>query len=115
MARATILFPIFLLITPYLISKLGAAGYGLWALTGIIASYREFVNFGLTIALVRFVAKEKATENYRAINEYLITGTSSPLKHHHWSMVLEKSSVLLSFSRRHQQQKAGDSGLSLRS
>ena len=73
MARATILFPIFLLITPYLISKLGAAGYGLWALTGIIASYREFVNFGLTIALVRFVAKEKATENYRAINEYLAT------------------------------------------
>ncbi len=72
--RVFIVTPIFFILIPYTISKVGTEGYGLWALTGIIASYQSFVNLGLTHALVRFIAKAKAQDDVDSISEYL--GTS---------------------------------------
>lgn len=53
-------------------AKVGTEGYGIWALTGVIASYQVFVDFGLTTAIIRFVAKEAANKDFGAISEYVV-------------------------------------------
>jgi len=71
--QVVVVTPIFFILVPYTISKIGTEGYGIWALVGIISSYQSFVNFGLTTALIRFVAKAEAVKDYDAISEYLAT------------------------------------------
>lgn len=71
--RVVVLIPLFFVLIPYTISKIGLEGYGLWALTGTITSYEFFVDFGLTTALIRFVAREIARNDSRAISEYAAT------------------------------------------
>lgn len=71
--RVIVVTPIFFILVPYTISKIGTEGYGIWALIGVIGTYQSFVNFGLTTALIRFVAKAEAVKDYDAISEYLAT------------------------------------------
>lgn len=71
--RVIVVIPIFFILVPYTISKIGIEKYGIWALVGIIGSYQSFVNFGLTTALIRFVSKAEAVKDYDAISEYLAT------------------------------------------
>ena len=71
--RVVVVTPIFFILVPYTISKIGTEGYGIWALIGIIGSYQSFVNFGFTTGLIRFVAKSEVVKNYDAISEYLAT------------------------------------------
>lgn len=73
-ARVVLVTPIFFILIPYIISKIGTEGYGVWALTGIIASYQSFVNLGLTSALIRYVAIANVNQDKSALSEYL--GTS---------------------------------------
>jgi O-antigen/teichoic acid export membrane protein len=72
-ARVIIVTPVFFILVPYIISKIGTEGYGLWALTGVIGSYQAFVNFGLTESMVRFVARAEVQKEYGAIGEYVST------------------------------------------
>ncbi|MBI2418361.1 MAG: oligosaccharide flippase family protein [Ignavibacteriales bacterium] len=72
--RALIVVPIYFLITPYTIHKIGAAGYGLWALICVIGSYQMFVDLGISTALIRYVAIARATQKLKSINEYLAVG-----------------------------------------
>ncbi len=69
--RGGIVVPVYFFITPFTIAKIGVAGYGLWSLTGTLASYQTFVNMGLTSAIVRYVARERAREDVHAVSEYL--------------------------------------------
>ena len=71
--RGVIVTPIYFILVPYIISKIGTEKYGIWALIGTIGSYQTFVNFGLTTSLVRFTAKAKALKDYNAVSEYLAT------------------------------------------
>ena len=71
--QVVIVIPIFFILVPYTISKIGTEGYGIWALVGIIGSYQSFVDFGLTTGLIRFVAKAEAVKDYDGISEYLST------------------------------------------
>ncbi len=71
--RVIVVTPIFFILVPYTISKIGTEGYGIWALIGVIGSYQTFVDFGLTTSLIRFVAKAEAVKDYDAISEYLAT------------------------------------------
>lgn len=73
-ARVVLVTPIFFILIPYIISRIGTERYGVWALTGIIASYQSFVNMGLTAALIRYVAIANVKQDKRALSEYL--GTS---------------------------------------
>ncbi|HBG87684.1 MAG TPA: hypothetical protein DDW62_09055, partial [Marinilabiliaceae bacterium] len=72
--RVILVTPIFFILIPYTISKIGTEGYGVWALTGIISSYQSFVNMGLTGALIRYVAISNVNQDKSALSEYL--GTS---------------------------------------
>lgn len=72
--RVVLVTPIFFILIPYTINKIGTEGYGVWALTGIIASYQSFVNMGLTSALIRYVAIANVNQDKSALSEYL--GTS---------------------------------------
>ena len=71
--RVVVVTPIFFIIVPYTISKIGTEGYGIWALVGVINIYQPFIGFGLGTSLIRFVAKAKASKDYNAISEYLAT------------------------------------------
>ena len=50
-------------LSPYLIVKLGADGYGVWAITFALVEYCWFFDFGFRSATVKFVA------HYSAIND----------------------------------------------
>jgi len=71
--QAIIVTPIFFILVPYNISKIGAEGYGLFALVGVISSYQVFVEMGLTTTIIRFVAKANVNKDIKAIGEYLST------------------------------------------
>ena len=71
--QVIIVTPIFFLLIPYTISKIGKEGYGMFALIGVISSYQAFVEMGFTNTLVKFVAQAKASGQNKAIGEYLST------------------------------------------
>ena len=73
LGSSSVSLPVYFLLLPYVLAKIGKEGYGLWALTGVIASYQIFVDFGLTATLIRFVAKEGINRNHKSVNEYLAT------------------------------------------
>lgn len=71
--RTLVVTPIIFLVIPYTLSKIGTERYGIWALTGMMANFRTFVDFGFTTSLIRFVAKEEAAQRVSGINEYVNT------------------------------------------
>ncbi len=52
-----------LIITPFMIRKLGESEYGLYNLIGAFVGYLTLLNFGLNHTIIRFVAKYKAEKN----------------------------------------------------
>src|SRR5215472_12822254 len=69
MGTAASLFIGFVL-SPYLILKLGADGYGVWAITFSLVEYCWFFDFGFRSATVKFVAHYSARndgDNVRAV------------------------------------------------
>ena len=59
--------PTYFFLVPYILSKIGSEGYGLWSLTGIVSSYQVFVEFGFTATLVKYIAKENVDKNITKI------------------------------------------------
>ncbi len=60
-----------ILVTPYIIDKLGKAEYGLWTLIGALIGYISVLDFGLNNAIVRFVAKYRAEKDKRGEENFL--------------------------------------------
>ena len=52
-------------LSPYLILKLGADGYGVWAITFSLVEYYWFFDLGFRSATVKFVAHYSATGDAR--------------------------------------------------
>lgn len=46
-----------LFLTPFIIKSLGKGGYGIWTLVWSIVGYYGFLNFGITTAVERFIAR----------------------------------------------------------
>jgi O-antigen/teichoic acid export membrane protein len=63
-----------LLLSPYLIRKLGADGYGLWALSFAIIDYYWLLDLGFRSATVKFVAHFSAIGETDKVREVLNTG-----------------------------------------
>ncbi len=59
--------------TPFIISRLGTTGFGIWALASAFANYVKVLDLGLGAALVKFIAEYKAKEDDRQINILLNT------------------------------------------
>lgn len=63
-----------LLLAPLLLSRLGLDQFGVWAVTGAVATYAGLVNLGVTRALARFVALYDLRGDRQAIGECLALG-----------------------------------------
>jgi O-antigen/teichoic acid export membrane protein len=62
-----------LLLTPYMIHKLGNSEYGLYTLIGSVIAYISILDFGLNNTIIRFVAKYRAKEDIRSQENFLAT------------------------------------------
>ena len=62
-----------LLLTPFMISKLGDSEYGLYTLIGSLIGYISVLDFGLTNTIVRFVAKYRAKKDRTGEENFLAT------------------------------------------
>lgn len=71
--RTIIAVPIMLSITPYVIKHLGKEEFGIWALVGVISSYAQLSDFGITESLIKFIAEFKARGDSLRLNQLLNT------------------------------------------
>jgi O-antigen/teichoic acid export membrane protein len=58
-----------LLLAPVMLSRLGLAQFGVWAVTGAMATYMGLADFGITRSLSRFIALYDVRGDRRAIGE----------------------------------------------
>lgn len=61
------------LLAPYILHKLGDAGYGVWMLTISLTGYLGLLDLGIRSSVVRFVAKYKASSDYASLNQVVNT------------------------------------------
>jgi O-antigen/teichoic acid export membrane protein len=62
-----------LIISPYLIRKLGAEAYGIWAISVALIEYYVFLDLGFRSATVKYVAHYWATKEPGKLNEVINT------------------------------------------
>ncbi|HEY2636988.1 MAG TPA: oligosaccharide flippase family protein, partial [Solirubrobacteraceae bacterium] len=62
------------ILAPLLISRLGLEAFGVWAISGAVATYASLLDFGITRSLARFVALYDAQGNRRAVRECVAVG-----------------------------------------
>src|SRR5690349_13445671 len=60
-------------ISPYLIRKLGAEAYGIWAISLALIEYYYFLDLGFRSATVKYVAHYWATKEPAKLNEVINT------------------------------------------
>jgi O-antigen/teichoic acid export membrane protein len=62
-----------IILTPLILHHLGDDAYGLWALVFSFAGYFNIFDFGLSSAVVRYVARFNATHDYEQLKKYVNT------------------------------------------
>ncbi|WP_341214646.1 oligosaccharide flippase family protein [uncultured Wocania sp.] len=62
-----------LLLTPFIIGKLGDSEFGLYTLIGALVGYISLLDFGLSNTVIRFVAKYRAEQNRVEEENFLAT------------------------------------------
>jgi O-antigen/teichoic acid export membrane protein len=68
-----------LILSPFIIRKLGDEGYGLWALTTSLVEYYWLLDFGLRSATIRYTALYNATGETDKINQVINTNIAYAL------------------------------------
>jgi len=71
--RTLLTIPITLFITPFIINHVGKEEFGIWALVGVISSYAQLSDFGITDSLIKFMAEYKAKDDARQLNRLINT------------------------------------------
>jgi O-antigen/teichoic acid export membrane protein len=61
-------------LAPIMLSRMGLAQFGVWAVTGALAQYARLLDFGITNSLSRFVALYEANGDRRSIEETVGVG-----------------------------------------
>lgn len=72
--RLFVVAPLPLFIVPFFLKKLGAAGYGTWAIFLAISGITSLADLGLVTTLSKHVAEFYALKDFRALNRLLNTG-----------------------------------------
>ena len=72
-AGFVVTFPILILLTPYMLDVLGKARFGVWALAGVVTSYTQVSDMGMTTAIVKFVAEDWAKKEVGRISKVVST------------------------------------------
>lgn len=62
-----------LVLTPFMIQKLGDSEYGLYTLIGSLVGYISVLDFGLNNTIIRFVAKYRALKDTKGEQNFLAT------------------------------------------
>ncbi len=62
-----------LVLTPYIISNVGEARYGIWTVISTIVGYYGLLDLGIQSAVVRYVARYAGQGDYRSMNEVAST------------------------------------------
>jgi O-antigen/teichoic acid export membrane protein len=62
------------IVTPYTLHRLGPAGFGIWALGGVMNAYAQLADFGISRALVKYIAEYDARKDSVKLNEVVNTG-----------------------------------------
>jgi len=68
-----------LLITPYILKTIGKDQYGIWALAGVMTSYVQLSDFGITESLVKYAAEYHAHRDSANLNRLVNTSTAALL------------------------------------
>jgi O-antigen/teichoic acid export membrane protein len=68
------IFVFSVVLAPIMLSRLGLAQFGVWAVTGALAQYARLFDLGVTRSLSRFVALYDASDDRRGIEEALGVG-----------------------------------------
>jgi O-antigen/teichoic acid export membrane protein len=68
-----VIFPILILLTPYMLKVLGNAEFGIWAIAGVVTSYAQLSDMGMTTAIVKFVAEHWAKRDVERISKVAST------------------------------------------
>ncbi len=63
-----------LLLTPYIVSKLGTQAYGAWSLIFVVVSYLGVLDLGVGTSFVKYVAEYHVKKEYATLNGLLSTG-----------------------------------------
>ncbi len=63
-----------LLLTPYIVSKLGIGRFGIWAIVSILIGYFGLVDFGVGTSYVKYIAEYHTKKDYQTINKIVNTG-----------------------------------------
>ncbi len=64
------------LLTPYVITRLGKSGYGVWCLVGSVIGYYGLLDLGVSAAVRRYVARYAARGDHDALNETVGTAVT---------------------------------------
>jgi len=62
------------LVVPLLVHRLGNSAYGVWGLIGQLIEYSFLLDFGIRIAVTRYVARHLALDQQHEINKVITTG-----------------------------------------
>lgn len=76
-APTAVSFGLSFVLAPIMLSRLGLAQFGVWAVTGALAQYARLLDFGVTRSLARFVALYDAQGDRGAIEEALAIGVAA--------------------------------------
>lgn len=57
------------LLAPLMLSRLGLADFGIWAVTGAVATYAGLIDLGIIRSLARYIAHYDAKDDERAVRE----------------------------------------------
>ena len=61
-------------VTPYALRKLGSERFAIWALGGVVNAYAQLADFGISRALVKYVAEYEARRDFVKLNAVVNTG-----------------------------------------
>ncbi len=73
LVRTLLTIPIIIFITPFIIKHVGKEEFGIWALVGVISSYAQLSDFGITDSLIKFMAEYKAKDDNLQLNSLINT------------------------------------------
>jgi len=65
--------PISLVLVPYIIKKIGITGFGIWSISAVLSHYLKLGDFGISSALVKYIAEYNTTKQFKKINQLIST------------------------------------------
>lgn len=77
--RSAAALPVLLLLTPYIIARIGTEAFGIWALVGVVTSYAQLGDFGIGESLVKYVAGYAAKGDEDGLNRLFNTALAAYL------------------------------------